>query len=131
MGEFIQDLDHITRNEAEARENPRQTSLSDYQILSIGTIELDLRYLNLDQLNRHSCSIIACCDRPALFYIHNGRLEMQYLREDVVNQASMINVKVNSTNVNMIAYENANGKIAVGVIEPQTKLQTRRIGFKK
>ena len=56
---------------------------------------------------------------------------MQYLREDVLNQASMINVKVNNTNVNMIAYENANGKITVGVIEPQTKLQTRRIGFKK
>ena len=48
MENFTQDLDHITRNEAEARENPKKTSLSDYQILSIGTIELDLRYLNLD-----------------------------------------------------------------------------------
>ena len=31
----------------------------------------------------------------------------------------------------MIAYENTDGKVTVGTIEPQTKLQTRRIGFKK
>jgi hypothetical protein len=122
MGDFAQDLDHITRNEAEPRESPKETALSDYQILSIGTIELDLRYLNLDHLHRQSTSIIACCDRPALFYIHNSRLDMQYLREDVVNQASMISVKVNNADVSMIAYENANGKITVGMIEPQTKL---------
>jgi hypothetical protein len=31
----------------------------------------------------------------------------------------------------MIAYENISGKIAVGTIEPQTKLQARRMGFRK
>lgn len=31
----------------------------------------------------------------------------------------------------MIAFENSVGKVTVGRIEPQTKLQTRRIGFKK
>lgn len=33
--------------------------------------------------------------------------------------------------VSMIAYENISGKIVVGTIEPQTKLQARRMGFKK
>jgi hypothetical protein len=31
----------------------------------------------------------------------------------------------------MIVYENSLGKISVGAIGPQTKLQTRRIGFRK
>lgn len=73
---------------------------------------------------------------------------MQYLREDIVNQACIIGVKINESGqedaqmdndkeamkaqyVSMIAYENCNGKVTVGTIEPQTKLQTRRIGFKK
>jgi hypothetical protein len=34
----------------------------------------------------------------------------------------MVNVKNGLTSVNMIAYENAAGKITVGMIEPQTKL---------
>lgn len=33
--------------------------------------------------------------------------------------------------VSMIAYENISGKIVVGAIEPQTKLQARRMGFRK
>jgi hypothetical protein len=43
---MVPDLDHIARNEAEVREAPHLSALSDYQILSIGTIELNLRYLN-------------------------------------------------------------------------------------
>ena len=42
------DLDHIARNESMVRENIKPSALSDYQILCIGTIELNLRYLHLD-----------------------------------------------------------------------------------
>jgi len=66
---------------------------------------------------------------------------MQYLREEVVNQACMLHVKASSQNseqppsfggyTEMIAYENAQGKIAIGSIEHTTKLQTRRVGFRK
>ena len=78
---------------------------------------------------------------------------MQYLREDVVNQACMVRVRSSKESkdglgsmdmeanqpqldafgatVSMIVYENTHGKVTIGNIEPQTKLQTRRVTFRK
>jgi len=57
---------------------------------------------------------------------------MQNLRENLVNQAGVITVMdQNQHPVEMIMYENALGKVALGTIEPQAKLQTRRVGFRK
>ena len=61
--------------------------MGENRILSIGTIEGTLRELNPN-------SLLVSCDRPALFYIASGRLEMQYLREDIVNQANLVDVHI-------------------------------------
>lgn len=146
---FDQRLKHVARSESGRSDKSSSTALGDYQILSIGTVEPTLRSLiqpGSDAQGGDTHSVLVCCDRPALFYLAGDRLEMQYLREDLVNQACMISVKLTSSQapdqmetdlapslqyVSMIAYENLAGKIVVGTIEPQTKLQARRMGFKK
>ena len=83
---FKPELLFITRNESSI--TPDNTScLGENRILSIGTIEGILRELEPN-------SLLVSCDRPALFYIMSGRLEMQYLREDIVNQANLVDVKI-------------------------------------
>lgn len=93
-GEHVGDLAHIARNESLCGPYTKISALADYQILSIGTVEPTLRALSYTLLLQEQQSILACCDRPALFYLYGDRLEMQYLREDVVNQATIVLVKV-------------------------------------
>ena len=127
----------MARNESGSTSRSSETALGDYQILSIGTIEPTLRPLLQPQANGQrglgSQAILVCCDRPALFYLAGDRLDMQYLREDLVNQATMVQVRqfrapepdemetdigAGPEYVSMIAYENISGKIVVGAIEP-------------
>lgn len=79
----------MARNESGNSQRSGKTALGDYQILFIGTIEPTLRSLLQPQANglegAGSHAILVCCDRPALFYLAGDRLDMQYLREDLVN----------------------------------------------
>lgn len=89
QAQLDQRLEHVARNESRTNHRSGRTALGDYQILSIGTIEPTLRSLvqpsgnGLEGVGSHS--VLVCCDRPALFYLVGDRLEMQYLREDLVN----------------------------------------------
>jgi len=58
---------------------------------------------------------MVCCDRPSLFYLDGTRLEMQYMRESNVYQASIISLK---PDIELIAFENHQGKITLGSVEP-------------
>jgi len=75
---FNSSLEFICRKEADLIS--KESSLSDYQILSIGTIEPTLKSFS-SIIN----SVMVCCDRPTVFYLEGDRLEMQYLRENGVN----------------------------------------------
>lgn len=75
-GEFEPDLAHITRNESLCGPYQKESALADYQILSIGTVEPTLRALSYYLMHQEQHSILACCDRPALFYLYGDRLEM-------------------------------------------------------
>jgi hypothetical protein len=108
----------------------QQSALADYQILQNGTLEAELRPLVV--AGGMTGSVLVCCDRPTLFFLDGERLEMQYMRENTVNQASVLRVaNGDAAFSDLVVYENSDGKVSIGSIEPQSKLQTRRVGFRK
>ena len=102
--------------------------------MQIGTTEPSMNFLtHSDEVGEIQTSILLSCDRPIMIFIDRERLETQYLREQTVNQAHNLQVPDTFSGkiYELLVYENSAMRLCIGSIEPQTKLQTRRIGFRK
>lgn len=107
-------------------------SLEAFQVHHVGTVES-----KLIKFERSTDSVLVCCDRPALFYIEDQeglqeRLELQFLCEDPILTATAIKVPIQDQEpIPMLAYRSSLGKLVLGNLEPNARLQSRRIGFRK
>lgn len=109
----------------------QQTEDDHKMVHHIGTIEPALCKLVEATGNKSATeSVLVSCDRPALFYLDGDgeRLQIQYLCEEIVDQAGFVQI---NDGLALLAYSNSQNKIVLGSMEPKTKLQNRRIGFRK
>ena len=72
-----------------------------------------------------------------MFYLEDSdglqeRLELQFLCEDPITIAAAVTVQISEeVSFPMLAYKSSIGKLVLGNLEPNCKLQNRRIGFRK
>jgi hypothetical protein len=76
-----------------------------FHIFSVGTTEVIVREIKNSDGQK---LVVACCDRSALFYLEGDQIQMQYLREDCVNQASLLTLPNldSSTSIDLVAFQN-------------------------